>query len=674
MKRILPAYPLWIIDPCFSVWSGADELNSADTMFWTGLKHSAYGLVRFGGKTYSFMGCIEGTERLEQTDVNVTAFSTVYNFKCGEFSLEVEFVSPLLPDDLKILSCPVCYTRYKISAKKLPDDFSVAVVLDENLVYDRTKAKVMGGVLPLKTCEAAFITPQRSLVLSSTNDNVAPEWGSVYVCGDESFFFTRTALLKYIESGKAEYIRKDGEDSYAIALSKTAEGCFMTAYDDFVSVFYFGEWLKGYFFKDGATIVDAINYSAENRSEIFEKCAAFDKKLKDDCDKAGKDYYLLCCAALRQSVGAHKLVENKKGELLFLSRECDSNSCIGTVDVSYPSIPLFLLYNPELVNAMMNGIFGFSRLDVWTFDFAPHDLGTYPWCSGQVYGVYHNEEKYGCTFNEGVGDVPSTRQMLYLRPAASNVYDEKYQMPVEECGNLLIMTAASCLAGGDIKIAENNFDLLSGWVTYLERFGLKPDTQLCTDDFAGHLKDNINLAIKALVGIEAFSIICKLLKKDGLAKEYRKKAETFAAELKKLSGGGIMPLTYGNEGTYSLKYNLLFDKLFGFDLFSQEEREAETAYYITKNNRYGVPLDTRKDYTKSDWILWTAALTDDKEKSEKLYAPVVEYLKSSPVRLPFGDWYDTVNGKIEHFCNRTVQGGIFSVLLKNSGKLKSFKD
>ena len=45
----------------------------------------------------------------------------------------------------------------------------------------------------------------------------------------------------------------------------------------------------------------------------------------------------------------------------FVSKECHSNGCAATVDVSYPSIPLFLLYNPELVRGMMRPVFKFAR-------------------------------------------------------------------------------------------------------------------------------------------------------------------------------------------------------------------------------------------------------------------------------------------------------------------------
>ena len=120
MKRLLPAYPLWIVDPLFSVWSPSDELAAADTQFWTGKEKKAYGFVRYGEKTYCFMGRMEGAEPLVQTDVRVSAFATEYDFTAEAFELKVRFVSPLLPDDLQLMSCPVCYTEYEIREKGAP--------------------------------------------------------------------------------------------------------------------------------------------------------------------------------------------------------------------------------------------------------------------------------------------------------------------------------------------------------------------------------------------------------------------------------------------------------------------------------------------------------------------------------------------------------------------------
>ena len=665
MQRILPAYPLWVIDPMFSVWSKTDALNGGETVFWTGLEHRAYGFVRYNGKTYCFLGRRDGAAPLEQTDVKITAFSTDYVFRGEGFTLKVSFVSPLLPKDLKVLSCPVCYTEYEVFPDgDLPSDFSVAIALDEEFCYNGERAWVVGGVLPLKGYEAAYFTRGRNMVLSDTSDCVAPDWGDVYIAAEESWLISDAGVNLYIAEGKAEYIRKDCERLYILGINRARKGYFMTAFDDKVSIFYFGEWLKCYFFEGGKTIVDAMDFSRKEHDAILQACADFDAELRADCEKIGRDYYTLACAAVRQAIGAHKLVKTSKGELLFLSKENNSNGCIGTADVSYPSIPMFLLYNPELVNAMMRGIYDFAKMPVWNYDFAPHDVGTYPWCAGQVYGTAYREDKYCCgMFSTGAS--PRTNQMLYVRPAASNAYN----MPVEECGNMLIMTAAALAAGADRSLAKKNFPLLKKWVKYLEKFGLRPDNQLCTDDFAGHLAGNVNLSVKALVGIESFAIVCKMLGKEELAAEYEGRAKDFAARFKASVGGGVMPLAYGQSDTYSLKYNILFDKLFGFDLIGQEICERETAYYIEKNERYGVPLDTRETYTKADWILWAAALTDDREKAEALYLPVVRYLRESSTRVPFGDWYYARRGDIVHFINRSVVGGIFAPLLKESKKM-----
>ena len=476
MQRKLPAYPLWIIDPDFSVWSKNDTLNGGDAIFWQGTSRRTYGLVRFGGKTYCFLGRRDDAIPLVQKDVSVTAFETAYTFACADFTLRVRFVSPLPPDNLETLSCPVCYTRYEVKFKrKLPEDFSVALVLDEEYCYSAKRAPIIGGVLPCGKFEAAFMTRRRNLVASDTSDTYAPDHGYTYLAGEESFFVTEAAVNRYVAEGKAEYLRESNERSCVMSVNRAPRGSFMTAHDDLVSVFYFGEWLKRYYFRNGKTIVDALAYAFDNEEKIVCKCRSFDKKLRTDCNAVGEGYYLLACAALRQTMGGHKLVQNGKGELLFLSKECDSNGCIGTVDVSYPSMPLFLLYNPELVNAMMRGIFAFARMPVWTFGFAPHDLGTYPWCSGQVYGVREGNDKFNCGMLAfGWGEGPKTQPMLYLRPAASNVYNEKMQMPVEECGNMLIMTAAVVRAGGSTELAARNFDLLEKWVGYLEKYGLKP--------------------------------------------------------------------------------------------------------------------------------------------------------------------------------------------------------
>ena len=200
---------------------------------------------------------------------------------------------------------------------------------------------------------------------------------------------------------------------------------------------------------------------------------------------------------------------------------------------------------------------------------------------------------------------------------------------------------------------------------YLVKYGLKPGNQLCTDDFAGHLENNVNLAIKATVGIASYAQL--LFECDEIEKgqEYRKIAESFAKEISDFANGKThLPLTWNaGEETFSLKYNFAFDKVLGLNLFNQELFEKEVEYYLSKAERYGVPLDSRKMYTKSDWLLWVARLTSDAQKRKTLVEMLDDYLKTSPSRVPFSDWYETQDGIHHGFRARTVQGGCFILLI-----------
>ena len=104
------------------------------------------------------------------------------------------------------------------------------------------------------------------------------------------------------------------------------------------------------------------------------------------------------------------------------------------------------------------------------------------------------------------------------------------------------------------------------------------------------------------------------------------------------------------------------------NLFPESLYESEVNYYLTKLNAYGVPLDTRAEFTKSDWLMWAASLTADKAKIRALTGRLNAFLKQGKDRLPFGDWYETKSGSAYGFRNRTVQGGCFILLLPRRGK------
>ena len=439
-------------------------------------------------------------------------------------------------------------------------------------------------------------------------------------------------------SGKADNVSPDMEKQMTVLAysdnlgnvgEKTVAGHLLIGYDDLYAIQYFNDNRMAYWKHDGQTdIFDAFVKGQKEYAGMMKRCADFDGRLMQETAAAGGQKYAeLCALAYRQAVSAHKLVTDKEGNLLFFSKENFSNGSIGTVDITYPSAPLFLCYNPELLKGMMNPIFYYSESGKWNKPFPSHDVGTYPLANGQTYG----------------GD-----------------------MPVEESGNMLILATAIATIEGNAGYAAKHWDVLTIWADYLKKEGLDPDNQLCTDDFAGHFAHNTNLSIKAIMGVAGYGKMAGMLGKKEIADSYLAAAREMAGKwIAMAKDGDHYKLTFDKPGTWSQKYNLVWDRLLGLNIFPSEIAGTETAYYKTKQNKYGLPLDNREDYTKSDWILWSACLTGDAADFEALMLPVWKYANETTSRVPLSDWHYTSDGTQRGFQARSVVGGYYMRLLEN---------
>lgn len=599
-----------------------------------------------------------------QTSRMIKATQTDYSFKCGGIDLALTFTSPLLMNDLELISRPVSYLTYQVKSNdKKKHQVSILFNASSDLAVNTPTQEIVAEPVNVPGLSVLKAGTTAQPILQKTGDNVRIDWGYAYVAvpksAQSSQFIAAASISpalfrsgnkrlktdKGINNAKEKNTAQAGEintgkakgTKYALNTlldfgqvgDKTKQQFVMLAYEDLESIQYFGENLKAWWTNGGTrTFSSLLQQAAEEYPQIIEKCNAFDAQMYAAAVQSGGEKYAgLCVIAYRQAISAHKLVKSPKGELLFMSKENYSNGSIHTVDITYPSAPLFLAYNPELVKGLMNGIFEYSESGRWKKPYPAHDLGTYPVANGQTYGE---------------------------------------DMPVEESGNMIITTAATVKAEGNAAYAKKHWSTLTTWAEYLSKEGFDPGNQLCTDDFAGHLNRNANLSVKAIVALGAYGWMATQLGETETAAKYTNMAKEMAKKWAELADDGDhYSLAFGQKGTWSQKYNLVWDKLLNLGLFTKTVYDKEVKYYLGKQNKYGLPLDSRKSYTKSDWVLWTSVLADNRADFDAFIDPIYLYAIETPSRSPISDWHETKDAVRQNFTARSVVGGYFIKLLES---------
>ncbi len=716
-----PAVPLVACDPYFSIWSCADKMTDVATKHWTGPRHALTSMVRIDGKAYRLMGDQpEDTPALEQVGLVVLPTRTIYDFEGAGVHVTLTFMTPALPDDLDLLSRPVTYLTWDVKAvdggkHTVQLYFDAAAEIAVNDVSQEVECETYGtgvvtypeeskgGVTEMTPIwlSVAKIGTREQPVLVKKGDAIRIDWGYLYmgslILGEDADLNVCSvrARKQFVSDGTIPAEESDdeglgikiklgetgskivskllsvlGSDSFSIGLGSGGQSrkanagdivavlrfnlgevgedsvrrWLLVGYDDEYSINYFGKKLRPYWRRDGMDGPALMRDSAYRYEEMRKRCEAFDEELMADLRKAGGEKYALMCAlAYRQCQAGNKLAADSNGQPLLFPKENTSNGCIGTVDVIYPMAPQYLLFGPSLTKAMLVSNLDYANSERWKFPFAPHDLGTYPKATAQAYG--------------------------------GGERSEENQMPVEETGNMLILLAALAQMEGNADFAGMYWPLLEKWAEYLKDKGFDPENQLCTDDFMGHLAHNVNLSSKATLGLASFAYLCKMRGELEAAKEYGELAKEFAVRwAKEADDGDHFRLAFDKPGTWSQKYNLVWDRILGFGLYPEAVFRKEMDYYLKIMNPYGVSLDNRRGGTlaKLDWSLWTATLTGKKSDFEKVMIPVFNYVNDTPQRVAMGDMYNTANSHHIGMHTRPVVGGVFLKMLYNKGVWKKW--
>ncbi len=645
-----PAVPLVTSDPYLSVWSEADHLTDKNTQHWTHREHSLVSLIRVDGRAYRLMGDDpDAVPALPQTGLRVTPTRSVYQFENPQVHVTLTFLTAALPHDLNALSRPLSYLTWQVRsvdgkahAVALYDSASSELAVNKPAQAVAWRREAMGPLTALR------VGAQAQTLLRPAGDDTRIDWGYAYLAAptaqSKSAIGGAPELLAgFVRDGSlpaaddARQPRPVADDQPVLAftfdLGRVAaapvERHLMVAYDELYSIKFAGQNLQPYWRRNGVTPSMMLQSAERDYPALARRCAQFDDSLMADLAReGGAKYAQIAALAYRECLAANGLAVDAHGQPLLFTKEDTSNGDIATVDVIFPQDPMMLLLSPTLAKAGVVPVLAYASSPVWKFPNSPHDLGTYPIASA----------------NGNAGE----------------------EMTVEESGNMLILCDAITQEDGSAAFIKPYWRVLSTWADYLAQYGLDPGDQLCTDDFMGHLAHNANLSVKAIVALAAYGDMCKRRGDAAGAAKYAALAHADAIHwVQTADAGDHSLLAFDRPGTWSQKYNLVWDQILGLNVFPPSVRAKEVAYYKSVLQPYGVPLDSRTHLTKTDWSVWSATLATNNTDFQTLVAPVYGYLTRTTTRDPLSDSYVTDDIKSGGMHARPVVGGLFVKMLSD---------
>jgi len=655
------AVPLAVRSPYLSTWLPADNLPGTWPTFWTGRVTAMAGIARIDGTSYLFLGnpaLGNPFPTMRQTSLVTTSTRSTFTLEQAGVQVVVEFFSPVEPGDIRRQSVPFSYVSVSASSTDRKSH-AVTLYLDISgewasgspttpITWDEQSVRGSGQSLV-----SLSVTPANPRVLTENGDSA--EWGTIvwstaqrrgltWQIGADADVRTQ-ATTKGVLTGTVDSVKprpiNDRYPVFAFNLDLGRVGRESTA-PLVVSIGHVREPALSYLGKDLAPLWTSYWQSWQAMVAAFHadvtaarrRADALDTRIERDATRAaGPRYAALCAVALRQAYAGTELVRGPDGQPWAFLKEISSSGNVSTVDVMYPSVPVFLYADPEYLKLLLAPLLSYVENNPYPKTFAPHDIGaSYPNASGHL--------------TTGEED-----------------------MPVEESANMIIMVAAylARTRAADARVyATAHYRVLKQWADYLVANALDPANQNQTDDFTGFIGHSVNLALKGIVGVGAMAQIARAAGNGADAAHYSSVSRDYIGQwaVKAQDASGThLKLAYDLPGTWSLKYNGYADRLLGLGLVPRAVADEEAAWYLSRANTYGVPLDIRHTYTKADWEMWTAAwLKDHTDLRDLLVESLYFFVTTTGSRVPMTDWYETVSDRQVGFQARPVVGGFYALL------------
>ena len=451
---------------------------------------------------------------------------------------------------------------------------------------------------------------------------------------------------------------------------------------------------KSYFYTDDAL----ISFHYTDYAHAFQLAANYSTQVAKDAYASGSDNYKdIVELSARQVMGGTSFSGTPDNPILFL-KEISSNGNCQTIDVIFPSFPFFLYTNPRWLAYLLEPLIEHMGSGQYPNKYAMHDLGSsFPNMTGHPLGrdeympveecgdilimglalvnsLSHGEGYLAGSIWSTLGEAKDTTALEissedaspFALPATLETRDAIYGLDDQWVGVASKHQARKWLS--------RSYGLWKQWTGYLVEYSLRPENQLCTDDFAGTLKLQTNLALKGIIGIKAMSELSELMGEKDDATYYRNTSEVYVKKWEEYGmsrDGGRAKLAYEWYGSWTTLYSLYADALLCFhpnanssdtaspraisgdqlpllleasssskNFIPNHIYTAQSRWYSTVMQRYGLPLDSRHLYTKSDWEFQAAAVTSRRTRKEILES-VAKWLNETVTDRPFADLYKT---------------------------------
>ncbi|KAI9889278.1 MAG: hypothetical protein M1814_005653 [Vezdaea aestivalis] len=664
--------------------------------------------------------------------------------KRSHLDITLSFLSPITPTSTLRQSIPASYLNVVVKG-----GFNVDIYIDLNgqwvsgdrgnqiewgLEEIKAEEDVYGNAEPLlKTWSWRRTTEQ---ILTEYNDRA--EWGTLYFSGPADVFhesgtsallrqkFARTGVLQDVVDDKFRGIMEE-EPVFAFSKSFRLEkdekyGCtkedsalFTIAHaQDPVVQFASARGLtlmrplwKSWF----SSVQHLLQWHYQDFKDATKLALSYSQQLEADSLKSGSHQYRdITALSARQVMHGTTFAGTPDDPILFL-KEISSDGNMQTIDVFFPAFPFFIYTNPRWLAYIMEPMLEHMLSGQYPNDYAMHDIGAhFPNGTGHPDGndEYMPVEECGDMLVMALavvntlryGSAPEKASVWETSGEPSNNRKAKSAFPLYPRGDAGILGIDDSFSGRESgkgvkqaqKWVQRGYKMYQQWTRYLVKYSLLPENQLSTDDFAGWLANHTNLALKGIIGIKAMSELADLVGDDKVAKDYKEIANDYIVKWQDYAvsrDGTHVKLAYEWYGSWTTLYSLYTDSLLCFRLegssstkqgnaqtpiggredgkrgfVPDEIYKMESDWYHAVRQKYGLPLDSRHLYTKSDWEFWAMAVASKEVRTEMLDS-ISLWVNETVTDKPLTDLYSTEgDGGYDPnvFFARPVVGGHFSFL------------